>query len=241
MKSKRRPAILLCFACLLLLFFAFLSIGGLRTRESIVLPPETSESGDETEETASLRLIAVTPETVQNVVATLARPENYTQTVTVERMAGEGVSGASVTTLDAANGWVRLSTDENGTKRCVLTNGEKTYIWYPNSTRVFTGSAVFSADEEYGVPTYEDLLSLKPNEIAAADYCSINGDGCVFAETVPDADGYFSRYWIRVSDGLLTASEQYCGDALLVRTAALTTEYNTAKAESFLLPDGTAP
>ena len=62
----------------------------------IVLPtpiPSGSGTGEGPGESGWVEDVRVTPETVQNVIATLARPENYSRTVTVEMAAGEDRTG----------------------------------------------------------------------------------------------------------------------------------------------------
>lgn len=61
--------------------------------------------------------------------------------------------------------------------------------------------------------TYEDILALPPERIAAADYRALEGVNCIYVETEPDEAGYVERYWVSVSSGLLAAAERECDGA----------------------------
>ena len=66
----------------------------------IALPtPEASVSPGTDPAADGLVRVEVTPETVQNVIATLARPESYYREVTIEDFWGEGESGVTVVEL----------------------------------------------------------------------------------------------------------------------------------------------
>ena len=87
--------------------------------------------------------------------------------------------------------------------------------------------------------TYEDILALPPERIAAADYRALEGVNCIYVETEPDDAGYVERYWVSVSSGLLAAAERECDGAVVYRMAALTVSYDGVDAEDFTLPNGT--
>ena len=63
-------------------------------------------------------------------------------------------------------------------------------------------------DDEQAIPTYETILDLPVEDIAAADYRSVSDVNCIYVETVQDPEGYTQRYWVSVETGLLVASER---------------------------------
>ena len=78
-----------------------------------------------------------------------------------------------------------------------------------NEKEVYAAAAGgISADNEQTIPTYEDILDLPVEAIAAADYRTISGVNCIYVETEEDSEGYVLRYWVSVETGLLTVSEQ---------------------------------
>ena len=99
--------------------------------------------------------------------------------------------------------------------------------------------AALTQDAEQGILTYEDILALPPERIAAADYRALEGVNCIYVETEPDDAGYVERYWVSVSSGLLAAAERECDGAVVYRMAALTVSYDGVDAEDFTLPNGT--
>ena len=96
-----------------------------------------------------------------------------------------------------------------------------------------------TADDEQSIPTYETILDLPMETIAAADYRSTSGINCIYVETAEDDLGYVQRYWVSVDTGLLVASERLQDGETIYRMASLTADLSTPSTDRFILPDGT--
>ena len=239
-KQKMTPVSIACML-IILLVVAFMVRGSLRQPEKIVLPPEPSASDatDAVIDNEAVNRVEVRPDTVQSVIAVLARPSVYARTITVERY-WSGGSGVSVITAAAADGWLRLDvTEPDGQLRHIITGDGSVSVWYGSSRKVYSGASALTQDAEQGILTYEDILALPPERIAAADYRALEGVNCIYVETEPDEAGYVERYWVSVSSGLLAAAERECDGAVVYRMAALTVSYDGVDAEDFTLPNGT--
>ena len=221
----------------------------------IVLPtpiPSGSGTGEGPGESGWVEDVRVTPETVQNVIATLARPENYSRTVTVEMAAGEDRTGTYTASVLVDGAWTSVWLDHDayrsvGEQRTILyldpETGEGTlYRWYG------TGGEVVSWPVERGeddltqhIPTYEDVLELEQDAIAAAGYEEKGGLACIYVETGEDALGYVEKYWVSVDSGLLVCAEQWKGEELTYRMTsyAVSTDRTLFGLTEFALPDGT--
>lgn len=230
------------FAMLIVLVLFFLLRLTAHRPPAVVLPETEgaqSESGVIRDEGRSaIRRVEVTPETVQRVIERLARPDNYSRTLTIERY-WSGGSGLTSATVFAADGWTRVDVAEDGGEtRHVITGNGRSWIWYGSDERVFTGAAALSADEEQSIPTYEEILLLDTERIADADYRTFEELNCVYVETAPDASGYTGRYWVSVDSGLLIAAERYAGNTMIYRMTGLEADVGGAEEEEFRLPDG---
>lgn len=242
-KKRRVSPVGVAFAALVLLVAIFLVRGSLRRPARVVLPGEsgTSDAADPSGGTDAnvIRRIEVAPATVQRAIATLARPENYSRTVTIERYY-EGGSGVSVTTVEYADGWTRINAAVEGEEtRHVILGGGESVVWYGSDETYYSGAAAISADEEQSIPTYEDVLALEPRRIVAADYRLLDRESCIYVETAPDALGYTERWWVSDGSGLLVAAEKLLGDVTVYRMSASGTETGGVTAQAFTLPDGT--
>ena len=219
--------------------------GTLRRTAHITLPePESSsEQSGESPGAAdgALTVIKVTPSTVQAAIETLARPEVYRRTVTVEQL-WSGGSGSYEVTVTVNGPWTR--TDRimpDGRARHTMTGLERVYIWYNSEKNVFSSPVgAVSADTEQSIPTYEDILELPPEQISTADYRTISGVDCIYVETVEDDGGYVLRYWVSVDTGLLAAAEKLQEGSTVYRMAALTADQSELPQDTFLQPDGTS-
>lgn len=243
MDRRRLKGITWGFVILTALIVAVMLTGNLR-RSSRVTLPDTSETAGESGELPSaggaLTVIEVRPETVQSAIATLARPENYRRSVTVEYL-WEGGSRTVEMTTAVSGGWTRIDRPQaDGQLRHVLTDGDVTYIWYNDEAALYTGPAAgWSADTEQSIPTYEDILTLPTETIVQADYRVVSDVRCIYVETAENAWGYTQRYWVSVDTGLLVVAERICGGEPVYRMAALEVEETAPGPESFTLPDGT--
>ena len=244
MKEHRFNAAAIGFIILIVLVVVFLMSGSLRRTSHVALPDITQQSaanvGSSQYGEDAVNKIEVTPETVQAVIATLARPDSYMQLFVVEWLWGDTSALSQVTTY-VNEGLTRvdlLRTD--GKVRHIVTDGKHTAVWYDDEETAFIGkSGDVSADQEQTIPTYEDVLRLDSKQIAKADYRIFSGESCIFVETAPDDLGIVQRYWVSVSAGLLVGAERLENGSAFYRVASqqLTTE-NTPQDQLFALPDG---
>lgn len=233
------------FLALLVLVVTFMLSGSFRRTAHVVLPQESQQPehtpdfpGDNTD---ALSVVTVEPGTVQAAVETLARPERYRRTVTVQQF-WSGGSGTTETTASVLSPWTRLDRQlADGRQRHALTDGETTYIWYSNEQEVLrTSAGTITADREQSIPTYEDVLLLPVESITAADYRTIGDQvNCIYVETSADEAGYSLRYWVSVDTGLLVAAEKLSGTDTVYRMWETSIDLNPVFAEEFNLPDGT--
>ena len=88
------------------------------------------------------------------------------------------------------------------------------------------------------IPTYETVLELEPEEIAAAGY-ELRGDlPCILVE-VRRAQGT-QQFWVSVDSGLLASAEMEEDGQLVYRMTAYSPVQSPCPADSsFSLPDGT--
>lgn len=259
---ERKNKLVLTLLIALVMVAAMLASFGLNVftgdRPEIVLPTAQpggiADPGSQNDPSASgvFQPVEVTPDTVQNVIATLDRPDNYARTVTVEMTTGEN----RVSTV-TAKVWVdgpltRVNLDQAfqplGTQMTIIQSdgaggGGTVYRWYQNSANVKSWPAGESApDLAQRIPTYEDVLELDREAIVDAGFGERDGLPCVYVETRVDELGYLERYWVSTDNGLLAAAETVKGDQVIMRMSAANTEVLQAEIPegSFTLPDGTA-
>ena len=243
MEKRKFNAIAAGVSVLVLLIVALLMANSLRRSSRIVLPDaaqsSVSSAGSAQPADSTAEQIAVTPQTVQTAIATLARPENYSRYLTVESIWSGGSSSLQVTAIVSGD-WVRTDArQDGGSVRHVITNGSETYIWYNSSRTYYEGrSGDISADDEQHIPTYEDLLNLDVSQIAKADYRTFSEEDCLYAETAPDENGFTQRYWVSVGSGLLIGAEKLQNGETIYRMAAQPVLETAPASADFTLPDG---
>lgn len=243
MSKKHLNWVTIGFAVLTLLVVAMMLMNTIRRPGEITLPDtemvpdQTQENADRTEGT--LTVIEITPKTVQSAIATLARPDAYHRTITVEQF-WTGGSAAYETTVTVNEPWTR--TDRmmpDGRVRHTIIGPETAYVWYNNETDIYSGPVgEMTADHEQAIPTYEMILDLASDQITTADYRDFSDIHCIYVEAV-SPDEHTLRYWVSVDNGLLVAAEKLIQDETVYRMGALTVDLAEPAAETFTLPDGT--
>lgn len=186
--------------------------------------------------------VEVTPETVQNVIATLARSDSYYRELTVETLWGEGSSVIQVQVW-TDGGWTHTRKIlPSGSIRNDLIGEETLYYWYDGSQNYCTAPAdSLSADLSQRLPTYETVLELDPELITAAGYESRGDIPCVFVEVTIEEENVVERYWISVDSGLLISAEtDYNGQTVYRMTAYSPITTPCPSTAYFALPDGTS-
>lgn len=209
--------------------------------EEIVLPSTDAAqdpTGGDPNADSALQEVKVTPATVQAAVATLERPESYRRTVTIEQM-WTGGSGSYEITMAVSGSWTRTDrTMPDGRVRHTITGPDTVYIWYNSEGDVYSAPVgEITADDELSIPTYEELLTLEPDQITAADYRALSGVNCIYAEALEGS--YTLRYWVSVDSGLLVSAEKLAGEETVYRMSSLTLDQTEPTAADFTLPDGT--
>ena len=244
MGKRKFNAVAVGIMVLIVALVVLMMVNNLRRTSRITLPQldpgALSDSSARPVEDGVIR-VEVTPETVAFAVETLSRPAEYQRVLTTERF-WSGGSSTSTVTVTVGGGWSRADiADVTGRVRHTVTDGVTTYVWYDEEKEYYAGPAGdVSPDQEQGIPTYEDILSLRAEDILTADYRAWNGTDCIYVETTEDRQGCSLRYWVSVSDGLLAGAEMLEDDVTVWRTAAQSVTDSQPGPEDFTLPDGTA-
>jgi len=241
MKLTGSKAWITAVSVLILVVVVVMGANSLRRSTEIHLPPETGANGEGTSEgSGALATVDITPKTVQKAIATMRRTDRYVRTVTVERLWSGGSRGEE-STVYTDGSFIRIDTQtSSGETRHIVSNGEKTYIWYGASRAYFAGSAGdISFDEEQSLPTYETVLEVDAEDITAADYRNLDEESCIYVETAESEFGITERYWISLESGLLIAAEKLQQGETVYRMTALSVSEALPATEHFTLPDGT--
>lgn len=186
-------------------------------------------------------VVEVTPQTVQEVIATLVRPESYYREVTLETFWGESGSAAVTAQVWVDKGWTRVDSSlyDGTTEHTIIGEGRR-YRWYNGNSEWFeTDAGEIDADLMQRIPTYEDVLSLDAETITATGYEDKGGMDCIYVEVTQEELDYLERYWVSVDRGLLVAAETVKGEQTVLRVSAYSVEIPVRSGNVFTLPDGT--
>lgn len=223
MKHRHPPLFFVALMVLLaaVLIYIFITLNSSVPTAVVELPdPSHAVSGDLPGD-ERIQYAAVTPETVQAVIASMSRPDGYSRSVAVEDLwaGGSSVSEFSVQVSGAST---KISSLSAMGMKYILTTDTGVWIWYDGSDDAFYSdrTAPHDGDAWLRVLTYEELLELEPGEITAAGYEEHGGVWCVYASYDSPNFGYHTTVWVSAADGLLSATEIYDGETLIYRMTA---------------------
>ena len=250
MEQKNRLAFTI--AVILLIFSALLvSFGRILFRldtpevalPSVDLTQSENGSGSQPDLSGAEKTVSVTPQTVQNVIATLERTDSYYRELTMEQFWPGGSSTSTVQTWVDQQWCHSYQQLPNGAGRHDFIVDDTVYYWYDDSSHFESAPAdEFSADLAQRLPTYETVLDLNPSSITAAGYVLKNDLPCIYVETSQEDLSAQSRYWVSVDSGLLVCAElSRDGEVFYRVTAADTMQSPCPVSAPFRLPDGTVP
>ena len=188
-------------------------------------------------------LAEVTPETVQAVVRTLARPDSYSRRLLVSSYWEGGARTWQVQVWQKAGAErIRISDQEASHEdRNLLLEDGVLSIWYGDGPEIFrAGTEQETADILEMLPTYEDLLDLDPAQIEDAGYVNLYGSWRIMAAVREQPTGYLTVYYVSVETGLLEAAERRDGDRVVYRMTAEQADLTAPDEDVFLLPGETA-
>lgn len=243
MKEKNRTAVV---AAIGIVIFAavFLSIGlpALTNNIPEVTLPDLTVSGELDSGGEDTLPMEVTPETVQRVIATLSRPENYTRTLSITLFWGESGSAESTVEVWADGDYVQTAlTDPNGETQVRLVGEGKLALWYEGDSTwqersVEEGEA---GDLAQRIPTYEDVLYWETEQITEANYQSKDGHNCIYVQAQTGDAGDLECYWVETATGLLYAAETISEGKVVYAMTETACTVPMTEIHAFALPDGT--
>ena len=182
-------------------------------------------------------VIAVTPDTVQTVIATLRRIESYSRTLDV-RDFWSGGSRSRTLAVWCRGESLRLRIDGAGEaqENLLLKDGE-VWIWYSDSDALYHGAALpDDADRWQSLLTYERVLDAPAEDILDAGYMDFSGVSCIFVRWRSGALGYVSECYIDPDTGLLIGERCYDGETLIYSMDSSVPDVTTPDESVFTLP-----
>ena len=230
-----------------LVIAAVLLITGLNRRtESVSLPPEHAVTTQELAENAdasprgALPSVAVSPETVRRVIATLSRSTEYSRRITSVVYWSDGSSRTEMS-VHVSGEDTALTISGTRTKHVLIVD-DVLYIWYEGDAEYYSGDsagdALRLADEYQMLVTWEDIVSLPDGAITDAGYEEYEGENCIYVRYTSGRLGYVTTCRISMLSGLVIQAEICDGDTPIYDMTASDLRLDPVPDSVFDLPDG---
>jgi hypothetical protein len=205
-------------------------------------PPQQTD-GEPDDSQSGVTRVEVTADNVRDVIRMLRRPESYSRDIMVESFwpGGNAVYNIGVTVM---GGVTAMRSSSGGAVKNIVVTDDKLYIWYGGDASPYVGArdsagdARRTADEYQMLITYEDILALDRGDIIDAGYVEYAGARRIFVEYSSGVLGYVTRCYISPELGLITAAEEYDGDALIYKMTAGACSVGEQGEQAFDLPGG---
>ena len=220
-----------------------LALGRQMSTPAVVLPtppPADASAPVAPENAPDAQVIAVTPDTVQTVIATLRRIESYSRTLDVRDFWSGGSRSRTLAVWRRGDS-LRLQiggSEDRVLENLLLRDGE-VWIWYSDSDAVYHGAALpDDFDRWQSLLTYERLLSAPAEDILDAGYTEFSGLSCIFVRWRTGTLGYVSECYIDPDTGLLVGERCYDGQTLIYSMDSSVPDVTTPDERMFALPVG---
>jgi hypothetical protein len=244
MKSRERLLYLAVALALMAAVVFSLRLGWFDRETAEVRLPETTASlpaGEGPLNAGGLVSASVTPETVQAVIATLARPDSYSRQLRVVNR-WEGGSRAWLVNVRQKGSACRIQSrpeDGDGPEKNILTRDGEITVWYDDPEESFRRkeNPAASADALQMIPTYEDVLALDRDRILAAGYVLLEEGWRIMVAAREERSGYETVYYISIETGLLESAERRQGEQVIYSMTAGQADL-AAPEDAFFLPEG---
>lgn len=148
--------------------------------------------------------VTVTPQNVQNVIASLARPEAYSCAVSNTLYWGTDSSATLQSRRYVRQGADRIEQlDRSGAvTEVTLTYGDRLYAWQAGAHTYYSGAVgALTAQETAMLPTYETVCSLPPEQITEAGL--VEKAGQLMIRVCTAQQGQTAEYTVSTETGLL--------------------------------------
>jgi len=229
-----------------LIYAIFSSVRAAKIREESVpsLPQSSTIHTDrpESDNTPSdYGKVSVTTENVIQVVRELNRPESYYYETTGE-LFSETSSVKHFRKTWKQGDWQRIDqlSSAGVPTMHIIYGKDSAFFWEPNSRTYYkTKTGDISADDAQMIMTYEDLLSLTPDEIISASFITYKNQGCIYVVAQPMDLGYQTQYWISTENGLLLAGQAKKNGVVFYSVRIDALKIGEQEDVVFRLPDGT--
>ena len=196
--------------------------------------PASSESA-----AGGIRRADVTKETVQTVLQTLSRAENYSRVYKVTTFWSGGKSQSTVSVWKKGNK-IRIRSVQGGTTKNVLLAGKQLSVWYDGSGSVFHSelkdSGTQELDEFSRLVTYEGIFSVPAENILAASYGDHGGQNCIYAKYKSGNRNYVNQIYVSLQSGLLISAEIDDGETSVYKMESVSTDLTAPADSSFTVP-----
>ena len=228
-----------------LLAAAWFSVQG-GTRDTISLPDASTQT-DVTLEPGSSEdvFIRVDRDNIQAVLDVMERPGAYHQTLSVMNLRGS-MSVSSTIELWRSGELARAQITGQDRVQNLLTDGTSVWIWYngDNTAKELQPDMLVRFDDLCGIPTYETLVALEPENILEAGFVTLDdadGLSCLYISAV---DGtYEDHYWVDVNTQLLCRADSLENGEQIYQlrqsSCQVVSPEDTSLQNVFRLPDGT--
>ena len=252
-RRKHRPLWLFGAAALAVIVLFVLLFFGTRknaaeSRSTIALPEPVQPSAVQPEQSDfAISRLEITRDNVQSVIASLSRPAAYHQTMTMTTAAGEKtfVKNAEVW---VNGGQMRAEVQDANDKKSMLTDGDTLYLWYDgdNEAVEIPMNGAVSGDDLVGIPTYEMLADVKPEQILEASFVTLDdADDCHCVFVSVEQSGVRQYFWISTDTGLLFRHTMLENGEVVYsaeqQSLSLLADTDASLDDVFTLPDGSRP
>lgn len=240
-------------AVILFLIILFVTQAAPNQQESIILPPDLTETTENTPSEDDIsnidndNFITVTKDNVHTVLQTLSRPIAYHQKYAVTVGAGEKQRKQDVE-LWVNSGLLHAEVTSGQQVRSLVTDGTSVHLWYNDSQEYVSVELEegMTAEDLLGLPDFDAYLNITKDSVVDTDYLTPDDSNtsCIYVCTQNENDQSVC-YWVNLENGLLyqADAQEHNKQVYTIRQTGfdLLVVEDESFSDRFILPDGSIP
>lgn len=234
----------ICVIALILIVVLFL-LPDMSSKTVTTIPEYPPELGTIDENQALIAETLVIDRTnAKSIIEALKRPSEYfSETESVVAHTGGSATFHRKKWVKDNLSRVDIMTDSDRASTHYIYTKENIYIFSSSSRTYYkTSRGDFEPDDVQMLVSYEDILTTPDASVRDAKLVTLDGNSCIWVETVNAETGNVTRYWVATSTGLLLYAESIDKNEKTIYTfTTKNTEITEQSVDTFKLPDGSDP
>lgn len=228
--NKKKPPFFLLPAFIVLLVVTLSVVVGriLQSADmpSVVLPPPMPSGGTFGLGGDGIEFLdeAIEPETLSALLQNINRAPQYFHEFLADEFSDDGNSSTIYKIWYNGSDYKIIEEKPGSPAKHMLIKDNTSTVWYSDNIKARykgTPPAAGIAELFQGIATYDQLITLSPEQIISAEFANYQGSAGMYIEYIQGGFGYIHKIYVSIDSGLILSAEIFDGEILIYSMSSL--------------------